>query len=190
MTTYNVSPTIQLKSPRLSDAPALFDCVAADRAFLAQWLPWAATTQTVADETAFLKYCQTRIADHQLWLAVIWVADHPVGMIDLHDFQDQHASVGYWLDHTQRGQGIMTQCLAVVESIAFKTLNLHSILLLADPENHASRAVAEHRRFHRDGTLRDYIPTALGDYHDAVIYSKLSRELGTSEGTEPKSPLP
>lgn len=39
MTTYNVSPTIQLKLPRLSDAPALFDCVAADRAFLAQWLP-------------------------------------------------------------------------------------------------------------------------------------------------------
>lgn len=176
MSTYAVSPTVQLKSPQLSDAPALFGCIDADRAFLAQWLPWAATTRTIADETAFLKYCQGRIASHQLWLAVIWVAGRPAGMIDLHEFKDQHAAVGYWLDHTLRGQGIMTQCLAAVEAIGFNSLDLHSINLLAEPDNRASRAVAEHRGFHQDGVLREHIPTIQGGYHDAVIYSKLDRE--------------
>lgn len=176
MMPYSVSPTIQLKAPQLSDAPALFACVDADRDLLSQWLPWAATTRTVADEAAFLKYCQERITSHQLWLAVILVADRPAGMIDLHDFKNQHASVGYWLDHTLRGKGIMTQCLAAVEEIGFNTLGLHSINLLAEPDNHASRAVAEHRGFHQDGVLREYIPTIRGDYRDAVVYSKLDRE--------------
>ncbi|NLR08409.1 MULTISPECIES: GNAT family N-acetyltransferase [Lactobacillaceae] len=176
MTTYSVSPYIQLKSPQLSDAPALFACIAADRPYLSQWLPWAATTRTVADETAFLKYCQQRIASHQLWLTVIWVAGRPAGMIDLHDFKDHHAAVGYWLNHTLRGQGITTKCLATVETIGFNTLKLHSLNLLAEPENHASRAVAEHRGFHQDGLLRAHIPTVQGDYRDAVIYSKINRE--------------
>jgi len=176
MSTHTVSQTIQLRSPQLSDASALLACIDADREFLSQWLPWVATTRTVADEIAFLKYCQARIANQQLWLAVIWVADRPAGMIDLHEFMDHHAAVGYWLDRTHRGQGIMTQCLAIVEAIGFNTLDLHSINLLAEPENHASRAVAEHRGFHQDGVLREHIPIIQGTYRDAVIYSKLAHE--------------
>ncbi|WP_341780260.1 GNAT family N-acetyltransferase [Levilactobacillus sp. HBUAS70063] len=173
---HTLADNIQLKAPQLTDAPALFACIAADRDYLVQWLPWVATTRAVADEAAFLRYCQTRIAAHQLWLAVIWVAGQPAGMIDLHEFQDDHAAVGYWLSREHRGQGIMTRCLATVEVIGFHDLGLHEIDLLADPANHASRAVAERRGFQRAGVLREHLPLAQGGYHDAVIYSKLSQE--------------
>jgi len=62
-----MTPIINLENPQLSDAPTLFTQIEADREHLSQWLPWAATTRTVADEAAFLQYCQHRIADHKLW---------------------------------------------------------------------------------------------------------------------------
>ena len=176
MLTQNISPTIQLKAPALTDAPALFACIAADRENLSRWLPWVATTRAVADEAAFLKYCQNRIATQQLWLAVIWVAGQPAGMIDLHDFRDHQAEVGYWLGHDSREQGVMTSCLAAVEAVAFHDLGLHVIDILVDPQNIASRAVAERRGFHQDGILREHLPSVRGGYQDAVTYSKLSRE--------------
>ncbi|WP_125580408.1 GNAT family N-acetyltransferase [Levilactobacillus cerevisiae] len=166
---------IELKSPLTTDAGPLFTLIDQDRTNLAHWLPWAATTLTIADERIFLRYCQGRIADKQLWLSVIWVAGQPAGMIDLHEFKDHHADVGYWLGREFRGQGIMSRSLALTEQVGFEQLDLVKISLLAALKNDASRQVAVRNHYHQDGILRQHIP-ALNGYTDAVVYSKLKSE--------------
>ncbi|TGD19776.1 GNAT family N-acetyltransferase [Levilactobacillus suantsaiihabitans] len=166
---------IDLRTPDVADAPALFALIQQDRTHLARWLPWAATTQSVADERIFLRYCQGRIADKQLWLAVIWVDDQPAGMIDLHNFQDRHADVGYWLGRDFRGQGVISRSLAQVETVGFDQLNLVKLNILAATANHPSRQVAERNHYHLDGILRQHIPVTTG-FADAAIYSKLATE--------------
>lgn len=168
-------PTVELKSPSVNDAAALYALIGQDRKNLARWLPWAATTNSAADERIFLRYCQGRMADKQLWLAVIWVDHQPAGMIDLHDFRDHHADIGYWLGRDFRGQGIVSRSLAMVEQLAFTQLHLVKLELLAAVDNHASRQVAVRNHYQLDGILRQHIPTATG-FADAAVYSKLQNE--------------
>lgn len=167
-----VTPTIQLRTPTIGDAAALLALVDEDRQNMTTWLPWAATTQTVADEQRFLRYCLGRIAEKQLWLAIIWINNTPAGMIDLHDINDDHAAIGYWLGREFRGHGVITQSVAVLETIVAPDLGLRRLILIAATANRASRAVAKRCDYHLDEILRHYIPTQHGCV-DAAVYSKI-----------------
>jgi len=169
------TPNIQLKDPKIADAAALYALIDQDRTNLSRWLPWAATTTSTADERIFLRYCQGQMADKQLWLAVIGVDQQPAGMIDLHEFKDGHADIGYWLGRDFRGQGIISRSLAMTESIGFTRLKCHKLQLLAATDNQSSRHVAERNHYHQDGILRQHIPIQDG-YSDAAVYSKLKSE--------------
>lgn len=171
----SVTDNIYIETPAISDAAGLYPLIAQDRENLAKWLPWAATTQSVIDEAGFIRDCLQRIEDRQLWLGVIWVDHHPAGMIDLHDFKDSHAAIGYWLGKDYRGQGVLAQSLAALEKFGFGRYRLHKISILAEPDNAASRAVAERANYRQDGTLREHIPHQ-DSFADAVVYSKLSDE--------------
>jgi len=166
---------LRLKEPAVTDASALYTLIEQDRSLLEKWLPWADSMQSVADEAAFLQYSQQRNADHQLWLRVIWAVDQPAGMIDIHEMKDGHGEIGYWLGHEFRGQGVVSQSLALTEQVGFDTLHLNKLMILAATENSASRQVAERNHYHLDGILRQHIPTST-DFYDAAIYSKLKTE--------------
>jgi len=168
-----------LMTPVVADAPALYALIDADRENLARWMPRTASLKSVEDEAAYLFRSQERIANNQFWLAVIWVGNRPAGTIDLHNFQNGHAEIGYWLGRDFRGRGIMTHVLGIVEDVAFSQLDLHQLELIIATANTASRAVAQRRRFHQDGILREHLLTASGDYDDAVVYTKLAREFET-----------
>jgi ribosomal-protein-serine acetyltransferase len=165
-----------LMTPVVADAPALYALIDADRENLARWMPRTASLKSVEDEAAYLFRSQERIANNQFWLAVIWVGNRPAGTIDLHNFQDGHAEIGYWLGRDFRGRGIMTHVLGIVEDVAFSQLDLHQLELIIATTNTASRAVARRRGFHQGGILREHLLTANGDYDDAVVYTKLARE--------------
>ncbi|WP_158727546.1 GNAT family N-acetyltransferase [Levilactobacillus enshiensis] len=166
---------LQLKEPAVTDATALYNLIEQDRAYLEQWLPWADSMQSAADEAAFLQYSQQRNADRKLWLRIIWVADQPAGMIDIHEMKDGHGEIGYWLGRDFRKRGVVSHCLALTEQAAFTALHLNKLIILAATANTASRHVAERNHYHLDGILRQHIPSG-NDYHDAAIYSKLKTE--------------
>ncbi|MGH8869807.1 MAG: GNAT family N-acetyltransferase [Actinomycetes bacterium] len=81
------------------------------------------------------------------------------------------ASVGYWLDRAQAGQGVMPTALALAVDHCFTVLRLHRIEVNIRPENRASRRVVEklgfreegmrRRMLHIDGAWRDHISYAL-----------------------------
>lgn len=73
MENLHLTDHLALVAPISPLAADLYALIAADRANLSRWLPWANTMHEVADEAAFLTYAQGQIAAHQLWLAIITV---------------------------------------------------------------------------------------------------------------------
>ena len=83
----------------------------------------------------------------------------------------QFASLGYWLDRSVAGRGIMPTAVAMVIDHCFTTAGLHRIEVCVRPENTNSLRVVEKlglhevgyapRFLHIDGAWRDHLTYAL-----------------------------
>jgi RimJ/RimL family protein N-acetyltransferase len=92
------------------------------------------------------------------------------------DRRHGRAAVGYWVLPEARGHGIATHAVRLLARHAFEGLQVARLELTCGPENEASKRVAEHCGFTREGVLRSHIAHAAGR-RDTVIYSLLAGEL-------------
>ncbi|GEO68504.1 GNAT family N-acetyltransferase [Levilactobacillus acidifarinae] len=178
MLTYQVTPEIALAMPRpVKDAPALFALIDQDRETLGRYLPWVATTHTVADETAFLRVVNQHLGQGTSLNLVVWLPQQPVGMISCNRFDSANHStdIGYWLGASFRGQGIMTQAVRGMCDLAFRDYDLNKVIIRAAVDNLASNAVARRAGFQPEGRLRQNERLADG-YHDDYQYGLLREE--------------
>jgi ribosomal-protein-alanine N-acetyltransferase len=82
----------------------------------------------------------------------------------------QFASVGYWLDRTFAGRGVMPLAVAMVIDHCFFTVGLHRIEIAIRPENSNSLRVVEKLGIQEIG----YAPRFLhidGDWRDHRLYA-------------------
>ncbi len=88
----------------------------------------------------------------------------------------QFASVGYWLDQTYAGRGVMPRAVAMVIDHCFTTAGLHRIEICIRPENTNSLRVVEKLGIREIG----YAPLFLhidGDWRDHRIYAITTEEV-------------
>jgi ribosomal-protein-alanine N-acetyltransferase len=69
----------------------------------------------------------------------------------------QSASIGYWVDQTLAGRGIIPTAVALVVDHCFAEVGLHRVELNVRPENARSRRVAEKLGFHDEGLRSRYL---------------------------------
>jgi ribosomal-protein-alanine N-acetyltransferase len=69
----------------------------------------------------------------------------------------QACYLGYSLDHSHQGKGIMTEALRAAIDYAFQERNLHRIMANYLPENRASARVLEKLGFVVEGSAKDYL---------------------------------
>ncbi|WP_445989591.1 GNAT family N-acetyltransferase [Chromobacterium haemolyticum] len=168
---------VSLSAPELSDAPALFALINANRDALRPWMPWEPLTRSEADSRAFL---ESAAVGRQIGKAYTWLVlrgGELAGVCDLHaiDALNGHAFVGYWLDSRQVGQGVMQAALRLLLAEAFGPLGLHRVAIDAAADNRRGCAVAERLGFRYEGVLREYL-LLQGRYCDARQYSLLAHE--------------
>ncbi|MDT6980440.1 GNAT family protein [Levilactobacillus zymae] len=178
MLTYQVTPELALAVPRpAKDAAALFALIEQDRAALVRYLPWVATTRTVADEQAFLRLVNQHLGQGTSLNLVVWLPQQIVGMISCNRFDptNQSADIGYWLGAPFRGQGLMTQAARGMCDLAFRDYDLNKLTIRAAVDNLASNAVARRAGFQPEGRLRQNERLADG-YHDEYQYGLLREE--------------
>jgi RimJ/RimL family protein N-acetyltransferase len=85
--------------------------------------------------------------------------------------------IGYIVfDAANRGQGYMTEALACLARHLFLTRKINRIQLMTDPENIASKRVAEKCGFRYEGTLRGAIFNR-GKSVDLAMYALLRADL-------------
>jgi ribosomal-protein-alanine N-acetyltransferase len=87
------------------------------------------------------------------------------------------SSIGYWVAKEARGRGVATAALRLVARWALEDLGLPRVQLVTDPENEASRRVAEKAGFLQEGLLRRYIEARGRGRRDCLMFSLLPGEL-------------
>jgi RimJ/RimL family protein N-acetyltransferase len=84
--------------------------------------------------------------------------------------------LGYWLAPWGRRRGVMTRAVVLLSRWAFEALPVDRVEITIEPENSASRAVAERAGFTFEGVLRSHTEIK-GTRRDMAMYSLLRGEL-------------
>ena len=87
----------------------------------------------------------------------------------------QSAYMGYWIDESQAGRGLMPEALVVVARFAFEELHLHRIQVSIIPRNAASRRVVDKLGLRCEGIADRYLEIA-GVWEDHARYAMTAEE--------------
>ena len=172
-----VAPGLELRQLAMSDAEAVYALADGNRAYLRQWLPWVDRTHSAADIRDFIAARLEQYEASQGPNAGIWLRGRLVGSVGCHpiDWNNWHCSIGYWIDASHQGKGIMTRCCASLLEYLFQETGLHRVTIHCGTENHKSCAIPQRLGFTREGILRE-AEWVNDHWVDLVVWSMLERE--------------
>jgi ribosomal-protein-serine acetyltransferase len=115
-----------------SDAEEVFGLVEANRAFLSDWMPWAAE-QTLERTANFIRAAQERYSNRNGFETGLIVDGRIVGCAGFPgvDWVARSTSIGYWLAEDHQGRGLMTGAVAALIDHAFSEWGLHRVEIRA-----------------------------------------------------------
>ena len=84
---------------------------------------------------------------------------HPVGMIDIFDFDPFHqrAGLGIFVNKMYRDQGIASSALKLTIEYCFKTIGLHQLFCNITTDNNTSINLFKKQSFEIIGTKKDWV---------------------------------
>lgn len=159
-----------------ADAEELYEVVAANREYLARWMPWA-PAQTPEATLEFIRRSRRQLADNDGFQAAIVVDDQIVGQIGYHhlDWVNRSTSIGYWIAEQSQGRGAVTSAARALVDHAFGKWRLNRVEIRCGVGNSRSQAIPERLGFTREGLLRQ--AERVGDgYVDHLLYAVLSSD--------------
>jgi ribosomal-protein-serine acetyltransferase len=148
---------IQLRLLELQHAAELFRLTDANRGYLRTWLPWLDSSRKVEDTSTFIAAGLRQFGEMSGFHAGIWFDDQLCGVISHHriDWLNRATSLGYWLDASHQGRGVMTESCRAMTQHAFETLGMHRVVIRCATGNLRSRAIPERLRFKLEGVERE-----------------------------------
>ena len=182
------TPRLVLRPAREADVPALYRALRKNADHLRPWSPAPPpeerrpTLTTAAREVArwralwkrgesFALYAFARAAEES-------AANELVGRVTLGRVTRgvfQNAYLGYWMDATRQGQGLMTEAVRAALGFAFGPLGLHRVQAAVMPRNARSIRVVEKLGLRREGFAERYLQIA-GVWEDHVLFAVTAEE--------------
>jgi ribosomal-protein-serine acetyltransferase len=164
----------ELRALEEADADELHALIERNRAQLARWLRWA-REQTPEQTLDYIQRARAKESEGGGLRRAIIAEQRIVGVVDFRqiDWANRCAEIGYWLDQTHQGRGVMTAAVAALVNHAFDGLQLNRLEIRTAVENAPSRAVAERLGFRFEGTLRQSYRVTDERYSDDAVYSLL-----------------
>ena len=172
-----VAPGLELRHFEMRDAEPLFALADCNRPYLREWLPWVDRTRSVEEIRDYIAARLEQFEAHQGPNAAICLNGEIVGAIGCHpiDWANRNCSVGYWLDATCQGKGIMTKACAALISYLFDEMALHRITIQCGTGNYRSCAIPERLGFTREGLLRE-AEWVNDRWVDLIVWGMLARD--------------
>jgi ribosomal-protein-alanine N-acetyltransferase len=181
-------PEVRLETPRLvirelhrRDLPALVDYLTRNRAFHGPFEPVRSPEYFTVDfwRERFLADRRLVREGHSLRL-FLFGKDEPERIIGLVAFNNivrgafESANLGYMLDETAEGKGLMTEALGAAIDYAFGPMNLHRLAAAYLVDNFRSARVLDRLAFSVEGTARQYLRIN-GRWQDHVLTALVNR---------------
>ena len=133
---------LTLRHPSLQTAQEKCDLVAANRGYLAAWLPWPKDfTLDQAQDDARPRPLTIR-AGRLLPYDLLAENERIVGDMKLYRRKGGSMKLGYWLAEREQGKGYIRQAAPAVVEIGFRNLGLELINLHIERSNQRSQEVA------------------------------------------------
>lgn len=171
MFTLNIGPDLQLALVQPSFASCYLDIVTSERAYLAQWLPWA---NNANDEAFFLSFIAKSLQDYaqgkSMTCALIYKHE-VVGNVSFNSINQElkKVEIGYWLSEKYQGMGIMTKAVSFLIEYAFSELSMEKVEICAAADNGPSRRVCERLNMGLEGIISNY-ENVNGEIIDHAVY--------------------
>jgi ribosomal-protein-serine acetyltransferase len=167
------------------DAEELFRVVNENRMGLREWLPWLDDNRGVQESRDFIRSALRKYADNGAFDAGIWHNGALAGAIGFHpiSWNNKGVSLGYWLAHHARGQGLMTRACAALTAHAFGPLRLHRVEIRCATGNVKSQKIPRRLGFKEEGIARQS-EWLYDRFVDHVVFALLKQEW------KPPAPLP
>ena len=139
-------------------------------------LPWLDRTTTSADTHSFIRNTLEQFDNTDGVVAAICYDNNIIGVIGYNyiDWANHIGQLGYWLDQSHQGQGIMTRACQFFVNYSFATLMLNRVVILCATHNSRSRAIPERLGFSHEGTTRES-EWLYDHFVDHEIYALLRR---------------
>lgn len=154
------------------------------RDWLVKWEPRSAHASHLSeDQRSFSSRCAIRDRERQMGTGFGFGIFHQgrfVGEITLSSIQRgplQSAFIGYWIDESVAGQGLMPEAVVTMLQYAFESLRLHRIEVNIIPRNAPSRRVVEKLGLRFEGVAERYLEID-GAWEDHARYAITGEEWG------------
>jgi ribosomal-protein-serine acetyltransferase len=161
-----------------SDADELVRVVAANRAYLAEWLPWVEETSNTRDtRLEFIRRTRRQVVANDGFQAAIVEGGEIIGAVGFHgvDWRNRSTSIGYWLAEDRQGRGVMTNAVRALTTHAVDAWELNRVEIRVAVGNLRSRAIPQRLGFVEEGVLRE--SERQGEtFRDIVVYAMLARD--------------
>jgi len=171
---FELSDDSHLRLLAEADADELYGVIERNRAYLAEWLPWAAG-QTREGTLEFIRKTGRQLELNDGFQGVLVSGGQIAGaggFLSV-NWEARATSLGYWLAEAHQGRGLMTSAVSALIDHAFDEWALNRVEIQAATGNHRSRAIPERLGFQQEGVLREY--ERVGErYLDIVVYSLLA----------------
>jgi [ribosomal protein S5]-alanine N-acetyltransferase len=175
-----MAPRVMIRPVSVDDAREL---IAANLASLSLHEPWVSPCRDHASFMAYLTRCD---GDKTVGLiARERESGRIVGVVNISEIVRGlflSAYLGYYGAAGMNGRGLMTEAVALAVTYAFHTLGLHRVEANIQPDNRASRALAERLGFRKEGYSPRYLKIG-GEWRDHERWALLAEDwkLGIGE---------
>lgn len=171
-----------------------FALIERNRDYLQEWIAVEAYEGSVELLRVSMKQHLLQFVEGSGYHLGIWYQEALVGLLDYRlNGRNRSAELGYWLDATLQGKGIVTQACRTMVRHAFEVHQVHKVVISCAIDNPRSRAVAERLGFVQEGILRQ-AGRLYDRYVDMVFYGLLvdewctRAELPQESGSAPEQP--
>jgi RimJ/RimL family protein N-acetyltransferase len=182
---------ITLRPLEHADRDAIYAAVIESIAEISPWLPWCHPAYAPTETASFIQSSiQWWAQRSQFVFGIFDAADGAyIGGTGINQVNQQHryANIGYWIRTSRTGSGLAPRALRLAARFAFETLGLHRVEIAVEPENFASRRVAEKAGATLDSVMRNRI-VKRGRPYPAALYSLVPEDLTDAPFSAPSSP--
>jgi RimJ/RimL family protein N-acetyltransferase len=184
---------ITLRPLERGDRDAIYAAVIESIAEISPWLPWCHPGYAPNETASFIESTIQWWAQRSQFAFGIFDAANGafIGGAGVNQVNTQHryANIGYWVRTSRTGRGLAPRALRLGARFAFETLGLQRVEIAVEPDNYASRRVAEKAGATFEGILRNRI-FKRGRPCTAALYSLVPEDLTIAPISErpPSSP--